>query len=1222
MQSNSLLKQAQNRSNERGAMLIVTMGVLTLLAVLGTTFVSLMRLERQATRNYVDGQLVDQVNDSAIDRAISDLAGGRNFLSYTSYVNTPWIYHEYDTTGKRTGFLAHGKHDLSSPKVSRWDILTEEEERVHRYKLKVIDTSAQINLNGKQDTTARLLENLAVAITSSTRLNKKNENPLYAGPRQTGNKLKGIHIMQFRNRLDGRKFKSKSQLKEIIGEENYKTIKDFITIHSWEDPYTYAGVDGIPEVPDPVTGRSGGGGGGGVVGGGGNNTHPQVEALASRVKPEPRSPVNINSAPPEVITACIMGIGGRRPFPYARLTYSTIDEGSTVKGQRVPGQEEVANVDPRGIWVYTPQFTYDEAQRITDRIVAMRQQPSTQFMAWSTGANGRGGFAEFINSLEESFFPSPQRAIVLEPRNLQDRRIQSEVINPGTEISRLWVKGHDSKERSLRVQAGLPYHQRNAWYYETVKATLIANFNPNTRLNNVNPNLAAAEVVDKANLITLDDDRRTPLFGHTTEFCFDATGVFEITAMGDLSSIDQATKSIILNDPSYRITQKDHAKFSPLYRKKMRTVVKVWDMVRHTNQFHFEKTFQSGGFSSRNNRKNILTWPDAMPALTELVSQGSVRDGRIELAGYNDGLRNQMAPASQSQSFQSPEVLVGVNTFQYRSEKSFNDLRRYSRGGAEATEQFSTALREVLDFDYNRNNMRSIKYNPRRLMLLKLGGRVAIGQDPLVGREAAGSNIRPDGLQTSLFNDGHLGAKILHLGAHNLARGDQVETYAGRLGNAQLQQAVGAGPRRNNVGNVPYYSGGLAFWVKFEFNADDPVFSGLIGCTQVIEDVPLTQAQVEGSEGTQFYIFKNTKGQLRIVRMYYHQAFPMAAAGGGGASGGGGGGGGEGGGTGLLSPDLSHLSEGGQENLDELERILDPKKPVARSDLLVDIRHFKAKEWHHIAVDWSDENPGQPISVWIDFEKISGGGPYIPQEDVSNLPTAWVRLNQIRPVDGLYVGGFVRHQAEADHGLFKWYTNITSNSGGGGVRSVESNVKRILANATIDELVTYNGTFSGAKRYYTQSTPGYFTNKKGEYVNIMEIPMPPEVDHVVMRSFDWTSYYPSFFWGNMTTRAPAKLNVQPVQVQVYLGRDTQTFQEPWRQPNLRNRIAGRRAIRPQARGIVGRPAELTYRFQLTPARMLGGSLAGGSVATPVIDDVTATYYLPNPRVIYQEEEDL
>ena len=71
--------------------------------------------------------------------------------------------------------------------------------------------------------------------------------------------------------------------------------------------------------------------------------------------------------------------------------------------------------------------------------------------------------------------------------------------------------------------------------------------------------------------------------------------------------------------------------------------------------------------------------------------------------------------------------------------------------------------------------------------------------------------------------------------------------------------------RHNEGGNVPYYNGGMAFWVKFEFNGDDPIFSGLIGCTQVIEDVGQNP---KDSEGTQFYIYKDTDAKLKIVRMY------------------------------------------------------------------------------------------------------------------------------------------------------------------------------------------------------------------------------------------------------------------------------------------------------------------------------------------------------------------
>ena len=44
----------------------------------------------------------------------------------------------------------------------------------------------------------------------------------------------------------------------------------------------------------------------------------------------------------------------------------------------------------------------------------------TQFMTWSSsGQKGsKSGFQEFINGLEESFFPNPQRAVIIDPLNL------------------------------------------------------------------------------------------------------------------------------------------------------------------------------------------------------------------------------------------------------------------------------------------------------------------------------------------------------------------------------------------------------------------------------------------------------------------------------------------------------------------------------------------------------------------------------------------------------------------------------------------------------------------------------------------------------------------------------------------------------------------------------------------------------------------------------------
>src|SRR6266540_2592118 len=199
-------------SREDGAILIIAIGVLTLLAILGATFAHLMRLEKQATRNYLDSQEVDLVTDSALETVIAELRGADNWRSFTPY-RVPWLYKLV-----KIDDLAHGLEPLDSDNVKDWEVLSEKQKQRYRYKAKVIDTSAQININGKQDSLGRMLDNLAKAIVRSTRLKYSEQNPLYTGPRQSGELLKGIQIIQFRNKLEGNRFRSKTQLRELIGQ--------------------------------------------------------------------------------------------------------------------------------------------------------------------------------------------------------------------------------------------------------------------------------------------------------------------------------------------------------------------------------------------------------------------------------------------------------------------------------------------------------------------------------------------------------------------------------------------------------------------------------------------------------------------------------------------------------------------------------------------------------------------------------------------------------------------------------------------------------------------------------------------------------------------------------------------------------------------------------------------------------------------------------------------
>ena len=65
---------------------------------------------------------------------------------------------------------------------------------------------------------------------------------------------------------------------------------------------------------------------------------------------------------------------------------------------------------------------------------------------------------------------------------------------------------------------------------------------------------------------------------------------------------------------------------------------------------------------------------------------------------------------------------------------------------------------------------------------------------------------------------------------------------------------------------------------------------------------------------------------------------------------------------------------------------------MSRIDLIANIRHFKAHEWHHIALDWQDEgSPQNALRLYIDFqESRQGGGPILAQAEFDGIANSWV----------------------------------------------------------------------------------------------------------------------------------------------------------------------------------------------------------------------------------------
>ena len=76
---------------------------------------------------------------------------------------------------------------------------------------------------------------------------------------------------------------------------------------------------------------------------------------------------------------------------------------------------------------------------------------------------------------------------------------------------------------------------------------------------------------------------------------------------------------------------------------KRRSIVKIWETLRHTTQEHFEEPFQAAGYLSQKDRQYVTTYPDPMHALDPDSYFGSKVDGNVQLSGYIDALRENLS---------------------------------------------------------------------------------------------------------------------------------------------------------------------------------------------------------------------------------------------------------------------------------------------------------------------------------------------------------------------------------------------------------------------------------------------------------------------------------------------------------------------------------------------------------------------------------------------------
>ncbi|MGE4619864.1 MAG: hypothetical protein AAEJ04_08675, partial [Planctomycetota bacterium] len=1038
---------------ERGSMLLIALAVLTLLSIIAVTFVALMRLELKATENFRDQGRSRLLGNSA-ESAVVAMLRSRPFWDahvVSSRTRSPWIYGIIGGDGEtRVGGILD-LAEAEADEASLGGMLTQGtypgigsgEPGQDRYRVKLLDTSAQIYLNGGQDTLATMLTNLGQALASDDRY---GVNPLWTGPDQSGKLLKGSDIIQFRNRLPGGQFSSKSELAALIGRQNLALLADFVTAHAWVNPYTQRSGAGR-EVNNRVgTGTQSGGGTVGTTGVSRNlPTDPQAQLVtgASQLVEEPRAPININTAPEPVLVATLMGLGGRRAFPYMNINSQSLESGSTGSidlggGTLAPVREELSLVQTP-VWVYSQPLSIDIARKIAQAIISQRKQRA--FKHWTAPVgSGEVGFEDFINNLDDSYFPQEATVWVINPQSRDTSNYYGR-IKDADGSDQMWSRGYPNSENGIRRSLGLPRGNSGVWYKEMIRAILIANANPNTRINKVNPNFSSWRAVDKSGLVKLDVSNRADVrLGHTTEFCFDSKGIYEITSLAEITGSGSSSTEV----------------FS---ESKRRSVVKVFDVYHHTTQEQFEQPFRALGRNSNARagaREYVTSWPDPMDALQPDFYVGSNQDGRIEMSGAIDALMQVSSPAARLSRWSGDPTLRLAHTFRFRDEDSVNSLARMLRSPSNPEAKIKE-LGKVLDATYSQKG----SIYRQRYSRYVWGAQDSANADEnvaevLVDETAQNSDLMPDGLNSSMFRTSALGARFLRLPALRFRSNPTDEGSVNRNYN-------------NDIGNLPYYNGAVSFWVKMEFNGDDPTFSGLIGATQVQTNVGQKPTD---SEGAQFWIWKNTEGQLRVSLLYYHQAFAKGY-------------------TSQAIPLIGNEDE--IEDGNEAET--DSQKFWARNDVVVDVAKWRAHEWHHLAVSYDDNSSTNGIRVWVDHVQVDAVNHNIGEG-------MFCALNEENPKDQIQIGGFFRDQAVAEEGLFKFGTNYDKT---GALRA--ASIKRVLANATIDEFRVYLGQ-------YTQDDSrngGYYTEQEGTYTNAFLVPFPDGIQRMRLRNMTWTLYSPKLY---------------------------------------------------------------------------------------------------------------
>ena len=569
---------SNNKTGKKGVVFIVVLGVLVLLVLLGVTFSLLSRLDVSGARSYADRIHAKMIAQSGIETAMAKLKSNTAQLSQES------IY--YGEDANKNGKLDADEDQNKNGQLDVGDCPLEYALRPSFAKVNADDKPELTQFkNRKRGSSGELPSVLGGGTTDSYALKVIDCNSLIyingegKGTEQFLNNLGlvldagtdlGTKIVKAREAMSTKRFSAKEELKSTLGDDTYQKVTPYLTV------YAYVNEQVIKPKPlEDRPCRTVEGGRRQLNADSESNVYTWASLNPGKLDLEPRAPININVASKPVLMAALGDLKGFYLWEK--------DVSSESLGSYAP---DYAHKDTDGSHIN--KYKTDGDPNVDDTLARMGQIESASIEIKALGQN----------SMAEQIADK-----ILEERSKSPFLSWEDFDKFLNTLKRDGILGNEDKDKP---QARLDIIRANA--------------NPNTLLNDFNPNIITWRYVDKSDLMT-----------YTTEFCLQPMGYFEIESQGIVSIAAPATSGDSVPTDSPRKVLSDY---------RIKCLVNLWQNEYQTTQKDFADGTISNSQSTTtatHNNKTLQLYPE--PDISDYAKKCEA-DGQIYLATIQDAYQS------------------------------------------------------------------------------------------------------------------------------------------------------------------------------------------------------------------------------------------------------------------------------------------------------------------------------------------------------------------------------------------------------------------------------------------------------------------------------------------------------------------------------------------------------------------------------------------------------